>query len=386
MDLERLVEGVIWGYPLLATRRTLLRTFPDGPDGMTLRTRLSTASDRGVVAPNNDTLYGSGFYDLGAGDLRIRVPPMDRDRYWSVMLLDAYTSVSYVCRRLHGSEGVDVRVTLDPTVPPASDGRTVMPIATRTVWVLSRVVVEGPDDVATATEALRSIRVTGPGHPDTGGRSGADDPLVLLADALARDPAPPWAPPAPPDLARDLDAAVAAGVSSEVMDQVHARVRRLGHDLRSGGWGTRSRGADFGDDVLARAATARFALAAHLPVENRSYIAALADGGRPRQLRFPADGLPPVRGFWSLTMYGPDQYLVANPLDRYSVGDRTPGLEWEPDGSLVIDIGAEPPARTTNWLPAPDGPCALALRAYEGEPEVVAATWFPPPLPGDRGP
>ncbi|HEU5152530.1 MAG TPA: DUF1254 domain-containing protein [Iamia sp.] len=385
-DLDALVDGVVWGYPLLAIRRTLRRSRPVGPDGLVLRTRLSTPADRSVVAPNNDTLYGSGFYDLRAGDVRIEVPPLDPDRYWSVMLLDAYTTVAYVCRRLHGSDGVHARVTLDPGTPPSDDGRTLIPIGTPTVWVLARVVVDGPDDVAAATDVLRSIRISGTGHPGAGAADEPADPLALLAAGLAEEPPPPWSPPAPPHLARLLAEGIDAGCGAAVMERVHERVGRLGHDRWANGWGTRRAGADHGDDVHARAATARFALAAHRPAENRSYIARIADGRDPRQLRFPPDGLPPVRGFWSLTMYGPDQQLVDNPIDRYSIGDRTPGLVWEPDGSLVIDIGAEPPARTANWLPAPIGPAAVALRAYEGAPAVVDAEWSPPPLVPPDGP
>ncbi|QYG92499.1 DUF1254 domain-containing protein [Iamia sp. SCSIO 61187] len=380
LDLEALVDGVVWGYPLLATRRTLHRSVPVDADGLALRTRLSTAADRGVVAPNNDTLYGSGFYDLAEGDLTIEVPPLEPGRYWSVMLLDAYTSVSYVCRRLHGSDGVVARATLDPTVPPVRDGATTIPVATPSVWVLARVVVDGPHDVAAATDALRSIRVTGPGHGAAGADGPPSDPLALVAEALASDPPAPWDVPAPPGLAGLLDEGIAAGAGPEVLARVHERVLRLGHDRIADGWGTRLGGADFGSDVVARAATARFALAAHLPAENRSYVAGIDDGAVPRRLRFRPEDLPPVRGFWSLTMYGVDGQLVDNPIDRYSIGDRTPGVEREPDGSLVIDVGADPPARTTNWLPAPPGPCAVALRAYEGHPEVVGAAWFPPPL------
>ena len=63
---------------------------------------------------------------------------------------------------------------------------------------------------------------------------------------------------------------------------------------------------------------------------------------------------PPVDAFWSITMYDlPDFYLVANPISRYSIGDRTPGLRRNSDGSLTILIQNQPPADTSNWLPAP---------------------------------
>jgi hypothetical protein len=378
-DLEAVTDGVIWAYPLLATHRVLGRIPPAGSAGPYLRTRLSTAADRGVVAPNNDTLYGSAFYDLGRGDLVVTVPPMDHPgRYWSVMILDAYTHVAYVCRRLHGTQGTEVVVTHDPSRPPGNDGAVVVPVGTPTVWALVRVLVESPDDLPAAADVLRSIRLAGPTHPEAGLRP-SDDPLVVLGHALRRNPPAAWHPPAPEGVADLVDAAVKDNASTDVMARAEGRLTRLGHDRHANGWATRRRGADFGSDVTYRAACAKFALAAHLPAENRSYVASV-DGRQPCRLRFATDELPPVGGFWSLTSYGPDGFFVENPIDRFSIGDRTPGLEREPDGSLVIDIGAEPPARTTNWLPAPPGPCTLALRAYEGHPEVVAATWFPPEL------
>jgi hypothetical protein len=73
-------------------------------------------------------------------------------------------------------------------------------------------------------------------------------------------------------------------------------------------------------------------------------------------------------------------YFVDNEIGRYSIGDRTPGLQRAPDGSLGITIGHDRPADPANWLPAPAGPSVLALRAYEGRPAVTDATWFPPDL------
>ncbi len=81
------------------------------------------------------------------------------------------------------------------------------------------------------------------------------------------------------------------------------------------------------------------------------------DGERRYELRFAAP--PPCRAFWSVTMYDtPDFYLVDNPIDRYSIGDRTPGLQTAPDGSLVIVMQQNEPSdpdHRANWLPTPAG-------------------------------
>jgi hypothetical protein len=172
------------------------------------------------------------------------------------------------------------------------------------------------------------------------------------------------------------DADVLAGAMTEGEARIAAW---MGADMRGNGWATRARGADFSDDVDYRAAFAKVSLAGHLPAENRSYMRA-ADGSTARTLRFPPGGEPPVDGFWSLTVYGRDLFLVENELGRYSIGDRTPGLRRDRDGSLAVTIGHERPDDTSNWLPAPAGPCFLALRAYEGHAAVVDARWFPPNL------
>jgi len=105
-------------------------------------------------------------------------------------------------------------------------------------------------------------------------------------------------------------------------------------------------------------------------------------GARSYTLRF--DELPPVDAFWSLTMYDtPDYFLVDNPIDRYSVGDRTPGLRYGPDGSLTIAIQHEQPtneAEPANWLPAPEGEFRPVLRLYQPEPAVLDGSYQIPPI------
>ena len=100
------------------------------------------------------------------------------------------------------------------------------------------------------------------------------------------------------------------------------------------------------------------------------------------RLRF--DTLPPVGAFWSVTMYDiPDFFLVDNAIDRYSIGDRTPGLVHAPDGSLTIAIqrdAPEDPAARANWLPAPDGPFRPILRLYEPGEAVLDGSYALPAI------
>lgn len=79
----------------------------------------------------------------------------------------------------------------------------------------------------------------------------------------------------------------------------------------------------------------------------------------------------------------PDYYLTANPIGRYSIGDRTPGLRYAPDGSLTITIQADPPADQTgraNWLPAPPGDFRPIMRLYEPGPEILNGTYALPSI------
>jgi hypothetical protein len=97
---------------------------------------------------------------------------------------------------------------------------------------------------------------------------------------------------------------------------------------------------------------------------------------------------PPVDAFWSLTMYDvPDFYLVANPIDRYSIGDRTPGLKIGDDGSLTIYIGKDSPGkdRESNWLPAPDGPFRPLIRMYQPQKPILDGTYVLPPIEVTNG-
>jgi hypothetical protein len=83
---------------------------------------------------------------------------------------------------------------------------------------------------------------------------------------------------------------------------------------------------------------------------------------------------PAVDAFWSLTMYDePDYYLVANPINRYSIGDRTPGLQIGTDGSVTIYMQQDSPGpdKESNWLPAPAGPFRPILRSYQPKPSTL---------------
>jgi len=97
-------------------------------------------------------------------------------------------------------------------------------------------------------------------------------------------------------------------------------------------------------------------------------------------LHFPAGELPPNQAFWSITLGDAGNHFVANPLDRYSVSDRT-GLAPNPDGSVDIHIRkAAPAGHESNWLPAPAGNFILWLRVYIPGEAVIKGEYIVPPV------
>jgi hypothetical protein len=106
------------------------------------------------------------------------------------------------------------------------------------------------------------------------------------------------------------------------------------------------------------------------------------DGKHKYVMRIPKGQMPPVKAFWSLTMYDQDMYFVKNKLDRQTVSSRSKFKE-NPDGSvdLYFQKDSPGPEKEANWLPAPDGKFVLMLRMYwpnEQSPSILNGTWKPP--------
>jgi hypothetical protein len=140
-------------------------------------------------------------------------------------------------------------------------------------------------------------------------------------------------------------------------------------------------------DYLFRAVIAMIALGANLP-EDALYPRATKDadgqalvGSNQYVIRFAKGQVPPVDGFWSLTMYNSRQFFVQNPINRYAIGDRD-SLKFESDGSLTLYIQNESPGedKESNWLPAPKDAFNLFLRLYSPRKEILEGAWQPPAI------
>ena len=152
------------------------------------------------------------------------------------------------------------------------------------------------------------------------------------------------------------------------------------------GWSTERQCGEPGTDILLKAACARDWTATNIPPEAVYWTTTVDSAGQALSgrndyvLHFPQGGLPPNDAFWSLTMTDAQKRLVANPANRYAVGDRS-GLVPNADGSLDIYMQTAPPAgHGSNWLPAPTGDFMLWLRAYQPGAAILDGTYTVPPV------
>jgi hypothetical protein len=153
-------------------------------------------------------------------------------------------------------------------------------------------------------------------------------------------------------------------------------------------WTTLNNNALFGTDYYSRAAAAKSNMFVNKPNETKylyqdlDAAGARLNGSKRYTVTYPKGALPPVRGFWSLTLYNEHHFFYPNQLNRYSLGTKNKDLQLGADGSLTLYAQAEPTddARRTNWLPAPPGDFSLYQRAYWPDAAIVEGRWTPPPV------
>ena len=152
------------------------------------------------------------------------------------------------------------------------------------------------------------------------------------------------------------------------------------------GWNSPVNNAKWGTDYLNRTGTARSNMFDNKPEETK-YIyrdydsqGKQLDGRNSYTVTFPKGQTPPVKGFWSLTLYNEYHLFTLNPLGRYSLGTKNKNLQYNTDGSLTLYAGAKSPGKDkeSNWLPAPEGTFSLYIRCYWAEQAVLDGTWKPP--------
>ena len=359
---------------------------------------LADPAFRSVTTPNNDTIYSVAYLDLRNGPAVIDVPA-GGGRYLSVHLMDSWSNaIGYAGTRASGGRADTLTVVGPGQAAPAGAAHVVQS-PTPWVWAIARVLVTGPDDLPAARKVQDAIglRAAAPGPRPVAAPADDAGAAALLAGAarlLAETPSPAADRPLRDRFAAagltgiaTASPAIEAGFAAA---RARTRAERRPGTIENGWIYPRPNLGDYGTDYAYRASVAVNGLGAMTPVEAMYLRSAaptptgLFDGKRLHRLHFAANALPPVDAFWSLSMYERTAdggfYFVANPLRRYAIGDRTPGLTRNADGSLDLWIGHDDPgaARRSNWLPAPAGPFALSLRAYLPRADLREGRWRAP--------
>jgi hypothetical protein len=394
-----------------------------------------------VVAPNADTLYSVAYVDLAKEPMVLSVPDT-RGRYYLMPMLDAWTDVfASPGTRTTGDRAGNFLIespTWKGTVPA---GMTELKSPTSLIWIIGRTEVNrtSPADVAAVNAIQKQYKLTPlsawgasytpPSNVPVDPTVNMTTPPLYQVNNMANDPAkyfnlmaqlmadnPPYAADAPM-MVQLAQIGIAPGkpfdwngLTPQVRSQILAGTKSALAQLQNLiNWG----GVTFGRDKIANGWLIMYGLGNYTNVPTmkpntfdayllRAYVAAVGYGanlpqdsiypqsrvdanGQPYSgrkqyvLHFNSGQTPPYNGFWSLTMYDNDGFFIANPINRYAIGNRNP-LKFNPDRSLDIYIqNADPgPDERSNWLPAPTGVFYVVLRVYWPQQTMLDGQWVPP--------
>jgi hypothetical protein len=422
-------EAYIYGYPLITmeyTRRVITNVSePKGtkaPMGQLIRLRAyPTAAFKDVTAPNADTLYTTAFLDLKKEPYVLSLPD-SHDRYYLFPMLDGWTDVFQVPGKRTTGTGPQKYAITGPgwhgTLP---EGVKEYKSPTDIVWVLGRIYCTGtPEDYAAVhkmQDEISLVPLSVYGKPYTAPAGSVDSSvdmktpvrdqvnaldtaayLNLLATLMKENPpAKADAPivakmaklgiaPGEPFAFDKLDPAVQQAlkdVPKQGFEKIMAHFKTAGQDVN--GWVFTTKTGLYGTNYLERALITAIGLGANRP-QDAVYPTSEVDAeGKPYSgankyvMHFPKGQMPPVNGFWSLTMYNAEYFFYGNQLNRYTLSARD-DLKKNVDGSVDLYVQHESPGadKESNWLPAPADKFVLMLRLYwpkETPPSILDGTW-----------
>jgi len=379
--------------------------------------RLNTAEDT-MFTPNVDTPYTRVWLDLRAEPVVVTLPPITpENRYYvlQTISLDHY-NLDFSGTRTIGQGGGPI-VYVGPRFTgeiPKGVGRVVVS-PTDFVYLQGRILVFNPDDMKNVValqdgitlktlseslgqpqpksteqfrlkpwtnddEALRSVKTLDYLSYLLQYISLHDPKEQEMLERFARIGINPGQPFSLDDRPPEQRAAIEAGVKDGV-EEVKRAIN--GATSSEGLLGSKQ---ELGYNYLNRAAGVGVGIFGNSPAE-AVYVGATLDkakAGEKYVLQFPAGQLPPLQkgGFWSMTMYNlPQRLIIHNPIERYSIGDRSPGLKKGADGSVMIYLQSASPGqdKESNWLPTPpEGPFFYVIRVYLPAKEVQDGTWSAP--------
>jgi hypothetical protein len=427
-------EAYIYGYPLVTvemTRRVGTNTeAPKGlhaPMGQFANARdYPNASFRDVTAPNADTLYSSAFLDVSKEPYVLSLPD-EGDRYYLMPMLDGWTTVFQVPgKRTTGDKAQTYAITGPGWKGELPKGVTEYKSPTSLVWIIGRTYCTGTPEDYNAVHELQDkyklVPLSAYGKDYTP-PEGKVDPSIdmktpvreqvnalsseayfsLLAKLLKDNPPAKADAPMVAKMAKlgivpgkdfdisKLDTAVPKGlegVPKAALEKIMGYFKKAGTNIN--GWQFFTKTGIYGTDYLNRAFVTYIGLGANRP-QDAVYPTSDVDAeGKPYSgankyvMHFPKGQLPPVNGFWSITMYNAEFFFVENPLNRYSISPRQ-NLKANADGSTDLYFQNESPGadKESNWLPAPKDKFVLMMRMYwpkEKNPSIIDGTWKIPPV------
>jgi hypothetical protein len=426
-------EAYIYGYPMVDSYRIQYeyfedRTNPDfaAPWSQLLNvSRVYTADDTTIGSPNSDTPYSMVGMDLRREPMVLTVPSIEKQRYFSFQLIDAYThNFGYIGSRTTGNDGGSFLVAGPRWSRETPSGvRKVFRSETELALAVGRTQLFRPDDLENVKRVQAGYRVQ-PLSAFLGEPAPEAVPAIDFVKPLtpAAQKASPeffnilnfilqFCPMHPSEsdlmarfarigvgagktiavasLSPDVRTALAQGMADAWAAYAKFKKQRLdtmevtAADL----YGTREH---LKHNYLYRMSAAVLAVYGHSKQEVMYWFYAVDADGQPLSganryaMRFAPGRLPPVNAFWSLTMYRmPESLLVANPLNRYLLNSlMLPQLRRDADGGLTLLLQKESPGadKEANWLPAPEGPFMMALRLYWPKEEAIQGKWTEPPM------
>jgi hypothetical protein len=428
-------DAVLWTWPMVNvyTRRLAFKDLP-GPGLMggivpvAPSNRLAMLHDyvapeeRMVACPNQDVVYGFGLLALDESPAVVQVPDF-KGRFWVYQIVDLRTDSFANLGAMYGTRsGLYLLAGPDwqGETPAGIDG--VFRSPTSTGVVIPRVFQDDtPEDKAAVQDFINGVDLyplaefdgtarrrdwRNLGHFPAQSQGAAEtkwvDPEKLLDElpAVLRD-----APPLPGEEARyaqllavldaaGRDPALKAAMIDEATRADEDLVKPL-FEFRNWGiqlphhWSSTDNGAAAGTDYFTRTALAKSNIFVNRVNETKYFYQDLdVDGGRLNgasryEVTFAKGQLPPVRGFWSLTLYNKHHFFEPNALARYSLGTKNRCLKFGEDGSLTLYVQADDPGggRHDNWLPSPAGAdFSLYVRTYWPEDAISSGVWTPPPV------
>jgi len=432
-DFWLATDAYIFGYPLVTmemTRRVITNVArPEGtkaPMGQIIKLReYPNSSFRDVTAPNADTLYTTAFFDVGNEPWVLSIPDM-KGRYFLFPMLDGWTNVFQVPgKRTTGTAAQTYAITGPGWKGRLAQGVREYKSLTNIVWLLGRIYCTGtPEDYKAVHELqdqckLVPLSAYGKSYTPPEGkvdssidmktavreqvnRMDAKEYFTLLAQLMKTNPS---AAADAPEVARFARIGLVPGKdfdATRLNADFAKRIPEIGFDRimlqfkvnkaikNINGFGFTTKTGIYGTDYLMRALVTAIGLGANRP-QDAVYPTSTKDaeghayeGSNKYIMRFPKGQLPPVEGFWSLTMYDDKYFFVSNPINRYSISRRQ-NLKTNSDGStdLYIQKDSPGPDKESNWLPAPAGKFILMLRMYwpnEKSPSIINGSWTIPPV------